>query len=204
MRIVARCWLVLLLSASVALLAVPTSGLAKGGGLNSIRQALTSSGKGVTGWWQAAAFTAGLLTIAPAAVNAQEAPPEEEKVLLEADEIHWMDVVEAHHSAALALQSVPAEPKIQRTYAVAYVGDTDNGDAVIIGLGLEDIDKEVGYNVYSTDGLLAENLQIEQIAFFEIGVEGFSETAVLVVKGLSLHRYEPLGFELFPVEDIGG
>lgn len=205
MRTVTRCLLVLVLSSSVTLAVVPTSGLAKGTGISSVRKALTNVGKGVMRWPQAAVIALALLTTAPAVVNAQEAQ-EEPKLLLEEDEIQWLDVAEAHHSATIALQSMPVEEDEEpRVYEVAYIGDTDRGDTVVAGILLNDIPKDVPYAAYSTDGLLAENLQVEEIAFFDIGVDGFSETSVLGVKGLSLAaRYEPLQFANFPFDDVGG
>ena len=218
MRTAGRCLLVLVLfSATLAI--APTSGLAaKQAGISSVRKVVTNVGEGVKRWPQAAAIaltSLSLLTAVPAVVNAQEVAEAQEAaeveevdnapVLLEAEDIQWQDVVEAHHSATIALESIPVEedatPKL---YTGAYIGDMDNGDALIAGLGLDSIDTDVSYAAYSTDGLLADNLQVEEIAFFNIKMDGFSETSVLVVKGLSLAaRYEPLRFAEFPVDAVG-
>ena len=199
MRFVTRVLLVAVLLLPVSLQAVP----AQAGGVQAKRvwQSLVSKAKGAVRVTQAVALAGALLATVPAAINAQE--------VLEPDEIHWMDVHEAHHSAAIALQSIPAEedgtPKL---YTVAYVGDTDGGDAIVVGLGLDGdrgIDTELSYQAYSTDGLLADNVQVEDIGFFDIGMEGFSQTNALVVKGLSLAaRYEPVRLAEFPVDDVGG
>ena len=195
MRIGAKCLLVLALLYSSAGLAAPMSGMR----VNAIKQAVASSGKGVLRLTQAAAFVAAtLLAVAP--VNAQE--------LLEAEEIQWLDVAEAHHSATIALQSVPAEDERPRLHTLAYIGNTDRGNAVLAGLTLRPLggfDMDVSYTAYGTDGMLADDVRIEELATFDIDFEGFSETTVLVAKGLSLAGlYEPLSLRDFPLDDVGG
>ena len=188
--------LVLVLSYSAALSATPTSGAR----VSSVMQSLAGSGKGMTRLKQAATLAVALLATAPAAANAQE--------LLKAEDIRWMDVAEAHHSATIALQSMPEEGTRQRLLTLAYIGDTDLGDAVLVGLTLlplGEVDTDASYTAYSTDGMLADNVRVEQIASFDIDFEGFSETTVVVAKGLSLSaRYEPLRFMDFPLDDVGG
>ena len=191
MRFVTRVLLVVALLLPVSLHA-NTAGMRASGAW----QSLVSKAKGAVRAIPAVAMAGALLAM-PVVADHQ---------VLEEDEIHWMDVHEAHHTAALALQSIPAEEgEKPNTYTVAYVGDTDGGDAIVIGLGLDNIDTDVAYSAYSTDGLLVDSVHIEDIGFFDIGMEGFSQTTAFVVKGLSLAaRYEPLRMAEFPVDDVGG
>lgn len=145
-----------------------------------------------------AATVAALLAVVPSSASAQR--------LLEEDEIQWSAVESTHHRAVLALQSMPTEegekPKL---YTGLYVGDTDHGDAIVAGLKINSADPEVNYAVYGADGLLADNVRIEEIAFFSIGVEGFSETALLLLDGVQLDdSYEPVRMDEFPLDDVGG
>ena len=200
MRVVAKCLLVLVLSYGVTLTVAPT--IVHAGGVQASSAVQSSLGVAKGGWLKrtvvSAATTAALLAAMSSSSNAQR--------LLEADEIQWAEVESTHHRAVLALQSMPTEEgETPKLYTGVYVGDTDHGDAIVAGLKINSADPEVDYAVYSADGLLADNVRIEEIAFFNIGVEGFSETALLMLDGVQLDdSYEPVRMDEFPLDDVGG
>ena len=114
-----------------------------------------------------------------------------------------------HTVPTIALQSCLQRTEAQRLHTgwltleiqiVAMVGLVSSYFAPLGG-----IYTEASYTAYSTDGMLADHVRIEELATFDIDLEGFSETTVVVAKDLSLAgRYEPLRFTNFPLDDVGG
>ncbi len=90
---------------------------------------------------------------------------------------------------------------------VIYVGDDENGDALLMGNYLDVVARDfgkMGLALYGYDGLIIDNVELGEVGHFPT-LHGYTEVSIHVAKGLELSAdYMPLDVRQFPINDEGG